>query len=101
MYHYGVRRQSEEAVKNLAKGSKLEITHTSNQQLPLCAIFDFRFFHSFEAATALWLVYGDAPYLMRCCSSVATDPIGACCTAKTGEVTKNDACELRSAKKVC
>jgi hypothetical protein len=27
-----------------------------------------------EAATALWLVYADAPYLMRCRLSVATDP---------------------------
>jgi hypothetical protein len=28
-----------------------------------------------EAAPALWLVYADAPYLMRCCPSVATDPV--------------------------
>jgi hypothetical protein len=27
-----------------------------------------------EAATALWLVYADAPYLMRCRPSIATDP---------------------------
>ena len=43
MYHHGVRRQTEEAVKKLAKGSKLEIPHANNQQLPLSAIFDFRF----------------------------------------------------------
>ena len=39
--------QAGEAVKKLAKGSKLEIPHANNQQLPLSDIFDFRFIHTF------------------------------------------------------